>query len=119
MSITQLHFSITEYYPSTFDFDGYIFQFISDDTKFNDIIDYQERNTITDRIEIKTDLHYCIKAIYDGELIGIANLTIPSSAFYKKVKSLSFPKVNFTISGFTKKKLFTKEYNSISIDIKV
>ena len=63
MSITQLHFSITEYYPSTFDFDGYIFQFISDDTKFNDIIDYQERNTITDRIEIKTDLHYCIKAI--------------------------------------------------------
>ena len=119
MSITQLHFSITEYYPSTFDFDGYIFQFISDDTKFNDIIDYQERNTITDRIEIKTDLHYCIKAIYDGELIGIANLTIPSSAFYKKVKSLSFPKVNFTISGFTKKKLFTKEYDSISIDIKV
>ena len=119
MSITQLHFSITEYYPSTFDFDGYIFQFISDDTKFNDIIDYQERNTITDRIEIKTDLHYCIKAIYDGELIGIANLTIPSSAFYKKVKSLSLPKVNFTISGFTKKKLFTKEYDSISIDIKV
>ena len=120
MSITKLNFSITEYYPNTFDFDGYIFHFISDDTKYNDIIDYQERNTITDQIEIKTDLHYCIKAIYDGELIGIANLTIPSSAFYKKVKSLSFPKVTFTISGFTKKKIFSnKENESISVDIKV
>ena len=54
MSITQLNFSITKYYPNTFDFDGYIFHFISDDTKYNDIIDYQERNTITDQIEIKT-----------------------------------------------------------------
>ena len=41
MSYTQIIFDIAEYYPSNFDFSGYSFEIISDETKFNGIIFYE------------------------------------------------------------------------------
>ena len=60
--------------------------------------------------------------MYEGELVGIANLKIPNSVFYKKTKSLSFPKLKLTMSESTKKRLFKNKIikenqKSISIDL--
>ena len=122
MSYTQIIFDIAEYYPSNFDFSGYSFEIISDETKFNGIIFYEQKNSIKDRIDVKTDIIYFLKAMYEGELVGIANLKIPNSVFYKKTKSLSFPKLKLTMSESTKKRLFKNKIikenqKSISVDL--
>ena len=120
MSLTQLTFEITGYYPSTYNFNGYSFHIISDEMKFNGIIIYESRNSVNNRIDIKTDVNYFIKAMYAGELVGIANFKVPSSSFYKKSKCLTFPKLRLTMSEFTKKKLFTNQKEKyISVDLKI
>ena len=78
MSLTQLTFELTGYYPSTYNFNGYSFHIMSDETKFNGIIIYETRNTVNNRIDVKTDVNYFIKAMYAGELVGIANFKVPS-----------------------------------------
>ena len=67
MSLTQLTFELTGYYPSTYNFNGYSFHIMSDETKFNGIIIYETRNTVNNRIDVKTDVNYFIKAMYAGE----------------------------------------------------
>ena len=120
MSLTQLTFEITGYYPSTYNFNGYSFHIISDETKFNGIIIYEARNTVNNRIDVKTDVNYFIKAMYAGELVGIANFKVPSSSFYKKAKCLTFPKLRLTMSEYTKKKLFANQKEKVlSVDLKI
>ena len=120
MSLTQLTFELTGYYPSTYNFNGYSFHIMSDETKFNGIIIYETRNTVNNRIDVKTDVNYFIKAMYAGELVGIANFKVPSSAFYKKSKCLTFPKLRLTISEYTKKKLFANQKEKVlSVDLKI
>ena len=120
MSLTQLTFELTGYYPSTYNFNGYSFHIMPDETKFNGIIIYETRNTVNNRIDVKTDVNYFIKAMYAGELVGIANFKVPSSAFYKKSKCLTFPKLRLTISEYTKKKLFANQKEKVlSVDLKI
>ncbi len=84
MSKIEISFNIINYKPNYFNFNDYYFEFVCDETKFKDIIEYSKKNIITNKTEIKTNLKYFIKVFYKKELIGLTNFNIPQKYLFKK-----------------------------------
>ena len=125
MSKIEISFNIINYKPNYFNFNDYYFEFVCDETKFKDIIEYSKKNIITNKTEIKTNLKYFIKVFYKKELIGLTNFIIPQKYLFKKKKSfnININNLKLTMSEFHLKKLFPNNNNNnnlgISIDIKI
>ncbi len=128
MSKIEISFNIINYKPNYFNFNDYYFEFVCDETKFKDIIEYSKKNIITNKTEIKTNLKYFIKVFYKKELIGLTNFNIPQKYLFKKKKSfnININNLKLTMSEFHLKKLFPNNNNNnnnnnlgISIDIKI
>ena len=127
MSKIEISFNILNYKPNYFNFNDYYFEFVCDETKFKDIIEYSKKNIITNKTEIKTNLKYFIKVFYKKELIGLTNFIIPQKYLFKKKKSfnININNLKLTMSEFHLKKLFPNNNNNnnnnlgISIDIKI
>ena len=129
MSKIEISFNITNYKPNYFNFDDYYFEFVCDETKFKDIIEYSKKNIITNKTEIKSNLKYFVKVFDKKELIGLTNFIIPQKYLFKNKKtfSINFNNLKLTMSDFHLKKLFPNNNNNnnnniqlgISIDIKI
>ena len=78
-------FDIIEYLPSDFNFDNFSFIISSEARDFEQEISYLNKNQITHKATInKRELKYSIKATKNSSLIGISDLTIPSSVLSKR-----------------------------------
>jgi len=129
MSKIEISFNIINYKPNYFNFNEYYFEFVCDETKFKDVIEYSKKNIITDKTEIKSNLKYFIKVFYKKELIGLTNFIIPQKYLFKNKKSfcINYNNLKLTMSDFHLKKLFPNNNNNnnnniqlgISIDIKI
>lgn len=123
MSITKVTFEINDYYPLNYDYSEFSFYFCSEQTKFTEYIQGQSNNSITDKFEIKADIKYHIKAIYQNELVGMTHVLIPSSAIYKKTNLLKFNRLNLVMTEHAKRKIFNEMKSiclkeiTISIDL--
>ena len=126
MSIAEIQFFVKDCYPKNFDFNECEFKIISNDTKFDNFISFQNNNSITDKTELKSDINYSIKALIKGEILGISSFILPKKTFDKKLTNLKFSNINLTLSNAVLNKHFKIPINkknqlkiSISLEIKI
>ena len=125
MSITEIQFSVIDCNPKTFDFSDCYFKIISHDTKFDNTISYLQKNSITDKTELKSDIKYCIKVMTKGEIIGIGSFILPKRTFDKKLKHIKYNNINLTLSHSILNKYFKipiqqKQFQiSITLDVNI
>ena len=78
-------FDIIEYLPSDFKFDNFSFIISSEARDFEQEISYLNKNQVTHKATLnKRELKYSIKTTKNSSLIGISDLTIPSSILSKR-----------------------------------
>jgi len=85
MTQAIITFDIIEYLPSDFKFDDFSFIISSEARDFEQEISYLNKNQITHKAILnKRELKYSIKTTKNSSLIGISDLTIPSSVLSKR-----------------------------------
>ena len=117
MSITQITIEIKHCYPLTFNFENFIFHFISEKIKLSKAIPYNFSKKIKHKFDLKIDTTYYIKAMTEGEIIGIANFFIPANYLFKKAKSLTIPNIKFTMTDYHKKRFFHNKDKDSTIEL--
>ena len=117
MSITQITIEIKRCYPLNFNFENFIFHFISEKIKLSKTIPYNFSKKIKHKFDLKIDTTYYIKAMTEGEIIGIANFFIPSNFLFKKAKSLTIPNIKFTMTDYHKKRFFNNKDKETTIEL--
>ena len=84
MSYIIVTINISEYIPTSFNFEGFKFIF-----NFGDVINFYSKNKIIKKIKLeKKDINFSIKVIKKDSLIGICDYTIPyESILVKEIPS--------------------------------
>ena len=114
-------FDIIEYLPSDFNFDNFSFIICSEARDFEQEISYLNKNQITHKATLnKRELKYSIKTTKNSSLIGISDLTIPSSILSKR-ENIYDKTCPINMSDSVKRVIFgnTSPSNSIKINIHI
>ena len=121
MSQAIVTFDIIEYLPQDFKFDDFSFIISSESRDFEQEISYLNKNQITHKVSLnKRELKYSIKTTKNGSLIGISDLTIPSSIISKR-ENIFDKTCQINMSDSVKRVLFgnTSPSNFLKIDIHI
>ena len=114
-------FDIIEYLPSDFKFDNFSFIISSEARDFEQEISYLNKNQITHKATLnKRELKYSIKTTKNSSLIGISDLTIPSSVLSKR-ENIYDKTCSINMSDSVRRVIFgnTSSSNSLKINIHI
>ena len=114
-------FDIIEYLPLDFKFDNFSFIISSEAKDFEQEISYLNKNQITHKATLnKRELKYSIKTTKNSSLIGISDLTIPSSVLSKR-ENIYDKTCTINMSDSIKRVIFgnTSPSNSLKINFHI